>query len=307
MTRPPPEHNTTMVVQAARVLCEQTAPILLCRPRSKKPIPSPDSGGWWVIDDPWAVEQQLQRAAALGYPRPNLGVLLGAEKASLLVCLDADGPDGLAQLKALGVASNDSCWIAQTPHSGTHIFYHRPQEPLPPRLVRAGKLPLDLLINGFALVAPSVIDGKPYRWIRGHGPQDIPVAELQDIPGGVVRWWREQRIPGSARPIAPVDSEASGSSKAWQLLNALIPTGERHDTFVSLAGSMRRRGMSVASIEAALLEENATRCDPPLPETEVRGDKGLGSLNWNVACLCQLLSRLFTKCPIAPVPIILPA
>jgi len=37
-----------------------------------------------------------------------------------------------------------------------------------------------------------------------------------------------------------------------------------------LAGTMRRRAMSVAAIEAALLAENAAHCTPPLPESEVR-------------------------------------
>ena len=49
-----------------------------------------------------------------------------------------------------------------------------------------------------------------------------------------------------------------------------IPKTMRHRTLTSLAGSMRRRGMSQAAIEAALLVENATRCDPPKPEGEVR-------------------------------------
>ena len=39
---------------------------------------------------------------------------------------------------------------------------------------------------------------------------------------------------------------------------------------VSLAGSMTRRGMTPAAIEAALLAENAARCNPPLPESKVR-------------------------------------
>ena len=37
-----------------------------------------------------------------------------------------------------------------------------------------------------------------------------------------------------------------------------------------LAGTMRRRGMGVEEIEAALLVTNNTRCDPPLDEDEVR-------------------------------------
>jgi hypothetical protein len=50
-----------------------------------------------------------------------------------------------------------------------------------------------------------------------------------------------------------------------------IPEGGRNIHLASLAGSMRRRGMSPAAIEAALLIENAERCDPPLPQDEVRG------------------------------------
>jgi hypothetical protein len=33
---------------------------------------------------------------------------------------------------------------------------------------------------------------------------------------------------------------------------------------------MRRRGMTREAIEAALLQENAARCNPPLPDYEVR-------------------------------------
>jgi Primase C terminal 1 (PriCT-1) len=49
-----------------------------------------------------------------------------------------------------------------------------------------------------------------------------------------------------------------------------IPTGQRNCTLASLAGSMRRRGMSQQAIVAALAAENEKRCDPPLPDTEVQ-------------------------------------
>lgn len=44
----------------------------------------------------------------------------------------------------------------------------------------------------------------------------------------------------------------------------------RNPELASLAGSMRRRGMSEAAILAALREETAARHDPPLPEGELR-------------------------------------
>lgn len=43
----------------------------------------------------------------------------------------------------------------------------------------------------------------------------------------------------------------------------VIPQGQRHPTLVSLAGSMWRRGVCAAAIEAALLKTNEEQCDPP--------------------------------------------
>jgi Primase C terminal 1 (PriCT-1) len=48
-----------------------------------------------------------------------------------------------------------------------------------------------------------------------------------------------------------------------------IPEGQGNATLASLASSMRSRGASEAAIIVALMAENR-RCDPPLPEPEVR-------------------------------------
>ncbi|APW47337.1 phage/plasmid primase, P4 family [Rhodoferax antarcticus] len=48
-----------------------------------------------------------------------------------------------------------------------------------------------------------------------------------------------------------------------------IPESGRNNTLTSLAGSMRRRGMSAEAIHAALQAENIAHCDPPLDESEV--------------------------------------
>jgi hypothetical protein len=50
---------------------------------------------------------------------------------------------------------------------------------------------------------------------------------------------------------------------------ARIPEGQRNATLASLAGSMRRRGASEATIAAALQAENLMRCDPPLADSEI--------------------------------------
>ncbi len=48
-----------------------------------------------------------------------------------------------------------------------------------------------------------------------------------------------------------------------------IAAGRRNAHLTSLAGSMRRRGMTEAAILAALVTENAAQCDPALSPTEV--------------------------------------
>jgi primase-polymerase (primpol)-like protein len=51
---------------------------------------------------------------------------------------------------------------------------------------------------------------------------------------------------------------------------SVIPKGRRHPTLVSLAGSMHRRGMTPAAIEAALVITNEQQCDPPYPPEHIR-------------------------------------
>ena len=51
---------------------------------------------------------------------------------------------------------------------------------------------------------------------------------------------------------------------------ALIPEGQRNATLTSLAGTMRRRGMTAGEIDAALTVVNSNRSTPPLSREEVR-------------------------------------
>ena len=49
-----------------------------------------------------------------------------------------------------------------------------------------------------------------------------------------------------------------------------IPEGQRNSTLLSLAGSMRHRGMMEGEIESALMAVNQGRCQPPLDDDEVQ-------------------------------------
>lgn len=60
------------------------------------------------------------------------------------------------------------------------------------------------------------------------------------------------------------------SAGPTEAVGAKIPYGRQHDTLVSLAGSMRRRGLGVEEIDAALQEVNRRRCEVPGPPENVR-------------------------------------
>jgi putative DNA primase/helicase len=52
-------------------------------------------------------------------------------------------------------------------------------------------------------------------------------------------------------------------------ISETVSAGQRNQTLASLAGTLRRRGLSQAVIESSLLACNKNVCVPPLPEREV--------------------------------------
>ena len=72
--------------------------------------------------------------------------------------------------------------------------------------------------------------------------------------------FRISSLEGPGELPVPSGSKSDGNIR-W---------GNRNDTLASLGGSMRARGMSPDSIEAALLVENQQRCQPPLKVSEVK-------------------------------------
>lgn len=74
-----------------------------------------------------------------------------------------------------------------------------------------------------------------------------------------------QRVMQQFPPLVP----SQGGPVAAAVVTGAIDQHARNTTLASLAGTMRRRGMGEAAIEAALQVENSTRCNPPLAPEEV--------------------------------------
>jgi putative DNA primase/helicase len=110
--------------------------------------------------------------------------------------------------------------------------------------------------GGYVVVAPSIhASGNAYQWDGIAGAKAL--LNPADPPA-----WLLEYITTAHNGSRAGSKAAPGPQK--------IPKGKRNDHLASLSGTMRKRGMSREAIEAALLEENRLRCDPPLPDAEVR-------------------------------------
>ena len=214
-------------------------PVFPCKPGGKRPTTR--AGFKDASTDPQQITAWWHES-----PQANIGVATGAAG---LVVIDVDvknGAPGLeswqALLDELGPEIGETA-VARTPSGGRHYVYRANGHSLRNSV---GKLApgLDVRAEDGYVVAPgSETPEGSYVWMTDCEPAELPatLAERLTIP---------DRAP--AEPLA----------------EAAIPVGERNATLTSLAGTMRRRGMSEQAIAAALREENR-RCAVPLPEPEV--------------------------------------
>jgi hypothetical protein len=222
---------------------------------------------------PWQSRPQTEAEVRELFSRPAHGLALLTWPASELVVLDFDGPHAAEAWTRTGVSFPETA-RTRTRSGGAHfIFAMPPATPRPGcetterevrrrvRIVKADcpctdhetgrprPCGVDLLVSGYFVVPPT----------PGYTEDpDHPLA-----PG------RLAVIPRAVLDLAATAARSSGDSRRVTT-GERIPQGERNAALASLAGTMRKRGMTTDTIAAALLAENAARCDPPLPEAEVR-------------------------------------
>ncbi len=213
------------------------------------------------VGDPPATLETLVEPGRL--PRVSRLMVL-AIRTDGLVVIDIDGEGNAwltgepAKLADLGAAP-----LSLTPRGGRHCFFRQPEG----RAWRntAGRLAphVDTRANGgYVLVAPSVVEGKPYSW-QAERELSVPPQRLPEPPA----WLIEQldALAASNGVDVGLSAQAGGDVSGANP----IPQGQRNATLARLAGAMRRVGMSQAEISAALRQVNADRCTPPLPLPEV--------------------------------------
>lgn len=183
------------------------------------------------------------------YPACNWGVATGP--GSGVFVLDVDGNPGKASLKeyqSQGLELPETLTVLTG--KGKHLYFQWPDGAIIKN--SAGQLArgLDIRVDrGCAVIPPSLHStGKQYAYIDANAPVAVPPA------------WLIAKLIEPAPAPRLVTKQSGGA----------VLEGSRNSTLTSLAGAMRRRGMSPKAIEAGLLEENLQQCHPPLPPDEVR-------------------------------------
>jgi len=187
-------------------------------------------------------------------PMANIGIATGQ---SGLTVVDVDvkgtmsGDDSWADFRQeLGEEIEDTP-ISETPSGGLHVCYRAPEAAI---RNSASKLApgIDIRgVGGYIIAPPSVLSNGTYNWSLGHSPRDGAFAPM---------------------PKAFVERLADGNGhlEVAPRIGNVIKQGTQHHTMVSLAGTMRRRGMDEDAIEAALWQVNVGQCEKPAPRENIR-------------------------------------
>lgn len=239
----------SIVQEAAHRYAELGYPVFPCLPGGKQPLTehgfhdaSTDAN---QIDAWWAETP----AANIGIPTEGLLVLdIDVESTWL-----HERPDWELEL---AVAP-----LSMTPSGGRHSIFRQPsgthwrctQSVIAPHVDTRGD-------GGLFVAPPSALPGgRAYRWALGN-ELDVPREALPEPPN----WLSEilDRIAEPRNGERPLPTIGIADRN-------VIPAGQRNATLARLAGTMRRSGMSVAEIQAALVQANEDRCQPPLDADEV--------------------------------------
>jgi Bifunctional DNA primase/polymerase, N-terminal/MarR family len=226
------------LLAAALAYAEASLPVLPLRGK----VPRNNNGLTGASTDAEVVREWWTR-----WPDANIGIRTGAESGLLVLDVDVQhgGSGTLKELEARHGKLPETAQVL-TGGGGRHYLFSHPG-----REVRnsAGKLGhgLDVRGDGGYIVAPPSVheSGRAYKWLRAleRGRSDPPAWLLDEFD--------EQRRNGSPAK-----------------LGELIPEGMRREAMLSVAGKLKRAGLTGNEILPTLQELNK-RCRPPLEEREL--------------------------------------
>lgn len=250
----------TTAIEAALVYSQQQQwGVFPLRPRDKKPLfPSAHEAGNPCKGECGKVGHGLHDAtvdqnviAEWWGQNPTAGIGIATGRKSGIFVLDIDAGHGGEETIASLLEKNGKLPdtpVQRTGGGGRHIVFVYPPVDIRNSAGRLGKGLDTRGEGGYICGAPTVHPtGNQYKWIDP--PSKTKIAQAPD--------WLIRSL------IDDVPITKSTNAGAY-------PTGQRNQALTSLAGTMRRRGMTEAAIYNALMVENTERCVPPLSNAEVQ-------------------------------------
>ena len=219
--------------------------IFPCKPKDKVPMVK------W--QDEATSDMSRIEAWWTATPEANIGLATGPRSGFFALDVDA-GHGGVETLKELTSKHGQlpETVISNTGGGGYHYLFSNATT-VKNTASRVGK-GIDTRGEGGYIVVPNSYhpSGKRYEWDKDHAPSK---TELAPAPNWLLELLtRPQEAPGQAQ----------------QINGGAYSAGQRNSALTSLAGAMRRKGMSEEAIFLALNAENINKCVPQLSEMEVR-------------------------------------
>ena len=187
------------------------------------------------------------------WPNANIGIVTGENVFVLDVDTKTGGDLSLEQLEHEHGPLPDTL-LQLTPTGGRHYVFLTPDFPVS---------------NSQSMIAPGLD-------VRGTGGYIVAAPSLHPANGKCYIWDGLdplQKQPLVAAPpwlLAALKKGAANHNGIEPLVPEKIPKGKQHATLVSVAGSMRARGLGTEEIFAALTIINASRCSEPGPVKNIR-------------------------------------
>ncbi len=234
------------LLDAARDLAELGYHVFPCRPRGKEPI----------TGNGFKAGTRAEREILAWWdktPDANIGVACGA---SGIVGVDIDSKLGADPEEVIAELELEGLPVLRTGEAPERC------EEYPASL--AGLRGAHVLARGSMPTGETAMAGVEIRSVGAY-----LIVPPSAHPSGV-QYLGQLPPVGELPPVPDLSRIAKTNGKGPKA----EPVGDviganRNTTLTSLAGTMRRRGMSEEAILAGLLEENARRCRPPLSDAEV--------------------------------------
>jgi hypothetical protein len=160
---------------------------------------------------------------------------------------------------------------AGTWSGGTHIFYWLPEH----TSVKSGANRLGPGVDikssgGYVVGAGSTIDGKPYGWKAGYGPNDKERDFAEAQPWLIAKCnAAKPKSPDAGKVVVNEDETAFALARKYLSTAPEAVQGGRDNTAFMVAARLYDFGISKETCFELLIEWNETHCHPPLESHEL--------------------------------------